>query len=294
MQRLQTTKVRLNKLGKLFPLKEFWEGLEVMNRFVNRFIKSALQLSQEELSSKAKSDKDYSFLHALASFTQDPKVLRDQLVATLLAGRDTTAGTLSWAIYELARNPDATAKLREEIIERLGPNKTPTYDDLKNMTYLKAVMNETLRLYPAVPFNVRLSLKDTTLPTGGGISGSEPIGIPKGTRVAYSPLIMQRREDLYPPVSDTFADPAVFSPDRWLHWHPKPHEYIPFNAGPRICVGQQFALTEMGYTLCRLFQRFESVRSHMAEIDGGKPQIKTDITISPGQGVYVSFHEPTI
>lgn len=212
-------------------------------------------------------------------------------MSVLIAGRDTTACTLSWALYELARHPEVVVKLRNELLDTVGPTRTPTYADLKNMSYLKAIVNETLRLYPAVPFNVRRALKDTTLPHGGGPDGNQPIAVLEGTPVAYSTLLMQRRADLYPPVSDKFADPDVFSPERWAHWHPKPHEYIPFNAGPRICIGQQFALTEMTYVLCRLFQRYERVVSHMGDIDGGSPMLKADIVLSPGQGVRVAFWE---
>ncbi|KAF7544202.1 hypothetical protein G7046_g9832 [Stylonectria norvegica] len=159
------------------------------------------------------------------------------------------------------------------------------------MPYLKAILHETLRLYPSVPFNVRLALKDTTLPHGGGADGSQPLPVLAGTPVGYSTLVMQRRADLYPPTSATFADPDIFSPERWATWHPRPHDYIPFNAGPRICIGQQFALTEMGYVLCRLFQKFERVTSYMQDIDGGKPLLKSDIVLSPGQGVWVAFWE---
>lgn len=82
-------------------------------------------------------------------------MIRDQLVAVLLAGRDTTAATLSWTFYELAQHPEIVQKLRREIIDSVGPTRPPTYDDLKSMKYLQHVMNETLRLYPAVPFNVK-------------------------------------------------------------------------------------------------------------------------------------------
>lgn len=264
----------------------------MINQFVNQYIQRTLLLPPDELASKTKGEMGYTFLHALAGFTRDRKVLRDQLVAVLLAGRDTTASTLSWTIYELGRNPTAVSRLRQEILDVVGTDRTPTYADLKGMKYLQNVMNETLRLYPVVPFNVRLALKDTTLPRGGGPDGNSPIAVLKDTPVGYSTLVMQRRPELYPPVSDTFADPAVFSPERWQHWQPKPWQYIPFNGGPRICIGQQFALTEMAYVLVRIFQRFDRVESFMAEVDGGNPTLKAEIVLQPGDGVKVAFWEP--
>ncbi len=113
----------------------------------------------------------------------------------------------------------------------------------------------------------------------------------KDTPIAYSTLVMQRRADLYPPPSATFAPVEVFSPDRWAAWQPKPWQYIPFNGGPRICIGQQFALTEMGYVLTRLFQRYERIDNYMGEIDGGNPTLKAEIVLQPGDGVKVGFWE---
>lgn len=291
VQRVQNLITRSGPLNRLVPRVSYRRGLKVINTFVNQYVERALRLSPEELATKTKSDMGYTFLHELASFTRDRKVLRDQLVAVLLAGRDTTAGTLSWTIYELGRHPDAVKKLRDEIISVVGLERTPTYADLKSMKYLQNVMNETLRLYPSVPFNVRLALKDTTLPHGGGPDGSLPMPVLKDTPCGYSTLLMQRRSDLYPPISETFADPQVFSPDRWFHWQPKPWQYIPFNGGPRICIGQQFALTEMGYVLVRMFQRFERVVSYMDDIDGGHPTLKAEIVLQPGDGVKVAFWE---
>jgi len=144
-------------------------------------------------------------------------------------------------------------------------------------------MNETLRLYPVVPFNVRLALKDTTLPRGGGPDGLSPVGILKDTPIGYSTLVMQRRPDLTP------SSVLSFFPERWETWQPKPWYYIPFNGGPRICIGQQFALTEMGYTIVRLLQRFEKVENYMAAVDGGSPCLKAEIVLQPGQGVRVGF-----
>jgi cytochrome P450 len=124
-------------LNRFVPRKSFYKGIKVINEFVTPYIEQALRLSPEELATKTKSEEGYTFLHALASFTRDRKVLRDQLVAVLLAGRDTTASTLSWTFYELARHPQVVKKLREEIIEHVGLERPPTYSDLKNMKYLQ-------------------------------------------------------------------------------------------------------------------------------------------------------------
>lgn len=79
----------------------------------------------------------YTFLHALANLTQDRKILRDQILAILVAGRDTTASALSWVFYELARHPEITRKLRAEIVDTVGLETAPTYQDLKGMKYLQ-------------------------------------------------------------------------------------------------------------------------------------------------------------
>ncbi|KAK2766306.1 hypothetical protein FQN54_007823 [Arachnomyces sp. PD_36] len=297
---------RAGPFSRFVPRTVFRQELKAMNDFLQPFILHVLSLSDEELDKQlAKKD---TFLDALARFTRDPQVLRDQLVAILLAGRDTTAATLSYCFFELSRNPEVVRKLRAEIVSHLSTNKAtdsdqpntstrstrkPTYIDLKEMKYLTAVINETMRIYPVVPFNVRHSLKPTTLPRGGGPDGRDPIGIRADTRIVYSTMYMQRRPDLYPPppnpLSPTsekqgsvpYFDPSKFIPERWLSsWSPKPWQFIPFNGGPRICIGQQFAMVEMGYTIVRILQEYERV----VAADGGveEPTLKFDVTLSPG------------
>jgi cytochrome P450 len=163
-------------------------------------------------------------------------------------------------------------------------------------------MNETLRLYPVVPFNVRLALHDTTLPHGAGPDGLSPIGILKDTPVGYTTLGMQRRPELYP--SSWSADPSLsplnYNPSRWYNWQPKPWTYIPFNGGPRICIGQQFALTEMGYTIVRMLQRFDRIvpmgesgrmGRGMGDNWDGEVVLKAEIVLQPGMGVWLGFWE---
>ncbi|QPG95368.1 hypothetical protein C2857_000300 [Epichloe festucae Fl1] len=285
VQRMQMIRVILYTFRRVLPLRKYHDGIKTIERFITPYIDSTLQLSVEELEKRSKSDKDFTFLHNIALFSRDPKVIRDQIFAVLIAGRDTTAATLSWAIYELSNYPKIWRKLRTQVLELVGPTQTPSYEHLKNLTYLTYTINETLRLYPAVPFNIRGCIEDSTLPMP---EGQPEIATSVGDIVIYSTMAMQRRADLYPAVSDTFADPAIFSPDRWEHWTPKPWHYIPFNGGPRICIGQNFAVTEMGSTLVRLLQKFErleyrgdwSAQFHKAELVG-----------CPGQGVPVAFYE---
>lgn len=135
--RLQSIIARLGYWNKLMPRGKFYKELKMLNEFVNTFIDDTLRLSPEELQKTTKSDEGYTFLHALAAYTRDRSVLRDQLVAVLLAGRDTTACTLSWTFYELSRHPQVVMKLRQEILHQVGTNSMPTYADLKNMRYLQ-------------------------------------------------------------------------------------------------------------------------------------------------------------
>ncbi|KAI5244876.1 putative cytochrome 52A4 [Aureobasidium subglaciale] len=286
VQSVQSTIARVGPLNRFVPRKAFYASLKIMEEFMQPFIEETLQLTPEELEKKSKSDEGYNFLYALASFTRDRTVLRDQLAAVLLAGRDTTACTLSWLFNEISRRPDIVAKLRREIEENVGLDNKPTYTHLKNMRYLTHTINETLRLYPIVPFNVRVALKDTTLPRGGGPDGTQPIGVPANTPIAYSTLFLQRREDIYPKASEKFAHHLSFEPDRWDGWNPKMWTYIPFNGGPRICIGQQFALTEVAYTVVRILQTYSRIECKMAE----RPKLKTDIVVQPSDPVNLIFH----
>lgn len=107
------------------------------------------------------------------------------------------------------------------------------------------------------------------------------MAVPKGTPVAYGSLIMQRRKDLFGP------DALEFKPGRWENRNPEPWSYLPFNAGPRVCLGQQYAITEMGYCLVRLLQAFEEVH-YMGE---GPPRMKIEIITFVGGGLHLSFKE---
>jgi cytochrome P450 len=143
LTQLQSVMTRLGPLLWLMPRHKLRANIRVINEFVNPYIEQTLRLSPAELEKVGKGDHGYTFLHALANYTRDRKVLRDQLVAILLAGRDTTACTLSWTMYELAKQPRIVQKLREEIERQVGLERRPSYDDLKSMKYLQVSISRS-------------------------------------------------------------------------------------------------------------------------------------------------------
>lgn len=162
------------------------------------------------------------------------------MLNTLLAGRDTTASLLSNAWLSISKDPRIWTRLQQEIgaLETpLGENR-PLFEELKDMKYLRATLNESLRVHPVVPVNSRQAIADTTLPLGGGRDGKSPVFVPKGTVVNYGVHAMHHREDLFG------EDHDEFKPERWLDEGGKKGlrvgwEYLPFNGGPRICIGRR-------------------------------------------------------
>ncbi len=206
--------------------------------FADHFVRLALnhELKEKVLETGSSKEK-YIFLEALAAQTRDPVELRSQILHVLLAGRDTTASLLGWLFYLLVRHPVIFDRLRSSIIDDFGTYNSSqpiTFQKLKSCRYLQHCLNETLRLYPVVPVNSRRATKDTTLPRGGGPDGNSPIFVRKDEQVDYSVHVMHRRKDLWG------QDAEEFKPERWVGkkvgW-----EYLPFNGGPRICLGRKWS-----------------------------------------------------
>lgn len=274
---------RMGKFLVFLRNSEFDKSCKIVHDFVDKIVYKALEKTQPRDAEKfieGKEDADrYVFLTEMAKATRDPIQLRDELLNILLAGRDTTASLLSVTFHVLARRPDIFKKLKAEVDGLNGVK--PDYETLKSMKYLKYLLNETLRLYPVVPGNARFANKDTTIPRGGGPDGQSPIFVPKGQIVAYAVYAMHRRKDIYGP------DALEFRPERWA-----PEEglrpgwgYLPFNGGPRICVGQQFALTEASYTIVRLLQEFKGVEDR----DGSPFVEQLSLTLASANGVKVAM-----
>ncbi|KAK6974910.1 cytochrome P450 [Favolaschia claudopus] len=277
-QSAQTITALRTRLNTHWPLAEFWkddliEPMRVVRGFLDPILKEAVEKNRGKVGSgeggvKGK-EKDVNavedrqvlegetLLDHLVNYTDDPIILRDEILNITAAGRDTTAALLTFTVYMLAEHPKVLSKLREEILREIGPTARPTYDNFRDMKYLRAVLNETLRLYPPVPFNVRTALKPTLFHSN--IKGSPALFVPAGTRCGFSTILMHRRTDLWGPDALQF-DPERFLDER-LHKYltPNPFIFLPFNGGPRICLGQQFAYHEASFFLVRLLQTFSAI-----------------------------------
>ncbi|KAL2062429.1 hypothetical protein VTL71DRAFT_6695 [Oculimacula yallundae] len=286
---------RLGPLYWLLNTKRFRDSNAVVHRWIDNEIGAALKTYNSiDVKTGSRKSTDSGFLGSLLEDNQDPKVLRDAMLNVLLAGRDTTGCLLTWTLRLLVSHDQVMTKLRDEVREIVGvgrKGRLPDRNDIKKMHYLSYVLKEVLRLYPSVPINSRTATKTTALPTGGGLDGRAPVLVRKGTALGFPVYCMHRRTDLYG------NDAELFRPERWdpddvanevdlrsIGWG-----YLPFNGGPRVCIGQEFALLESSYLIVRLLQEF-----HSFEPDPTRPmptvaQEKQDVTLvlASGDGCWI-------
>ncbi|MET8088395.1 cytochrome P450 [Micromonospora sp. NPDC005237] len=200
------------------------------------------QLVAERGSHTGDRDDVLSRLIVSARAEPDPRVgrqrLRDELVTLLLAGHETTASTLSWALYLLDRHPEVRRRLREEAIAVLG-DRLPTFDDLGRLRYTAMVIDEVVRLYPPVWILPRKALAADVV---GGYA------VPAGADVLVCPYTLHRHPDFWD--QPERFDPERFDPARTTD-RPR-YAYIPFGAGPRFCVGNHLGLMEAAFVLAVL------------------------------------------
>lgn len=256
----QHTLARRARVGDLYWFiggPKFRKDCGTVHRYIDEIVQAALAANDSN-----KGSNQYIFLKALMDRTRNSRILRDQLINVLLAGRDTTACCLTWTLRLLAEHPGVQSRLREECrgIPSYAAGSLPTKDELKQMDYLEVVIREVLRLYPSVPANVREARKTTTIPRGGGPDGTSPVLIRKHEAVNYNVYCMHRLQEIYGP------DATAFRPERWLKGEPNSVDiasvgwgYLPFNGGPRACLGQEFGLLEAKYATVRLLQAFKQI-----------------------------------
>ncbi|KAI2628032.1 putative N-alkane-inducible cytochrome P450 [Hypomontagnella submonticulosa] len=271
----------LAKFYWLMNSKEFKKHCAAIHEFADGIV--ADRLANPKKSGNADPEKGgrFNLLNELAKETQDPRELRNETLHVLIAGRDTTGCLLGWVVYFLARYPAVYAKLRNAIIERFG-DSPPDFRTLTQVSYLQWIINETLRVVTVIPLNERIALRDTVLPRGGGPDGKSPVFVPEGTQVLIPLYAMQHRADIWG------ADVEEFRPERW-ETHRPGWEFIPFGAGARKCLGQQFGRQEVGYVVSRFCQKYDRIEN-MEEGDN-RIRLHHAIENRSGTGVQVRLHE---
>ena len=267
----------INALGLAIPMKL---AIQVPCPY-NTKLKNALHAVrtrckhavQERLSAKeATSGKDILSL-LIRNDIRDEDALIDQMMTMLAAGHDTSSLSLAWACFVLAQHHTVQQRLREEVRASASPIgagmsvEAGDYQSLQGLTYLQAVSNEILRLYPAVPMTRREALQDAI------VQGHR---IPKGTFVVSSGWVSNRMKDQWGPTAE------AFDPDRWMQSGERDaFAFMSFSHGPRACIGQSFARGEFLVFLAALVGNF---KIQLADPDS-KPEVLYGVTMSPAGGI---------
>lgn len=191
------------------------------------------------------------------------RALRNEAATLFMAGHETTANTLAWAWFLLSQAPWAAQRLAAEAQAALG-GRAAGFADLDALPYARAVIEETLRLYPPVPLLAREAVAETEIL-------GQPV--PRGSLVLVVPWMLHRNPTLW-------DRPDHFRPERFLGPPPARYSYIPFSLGPRVCSGQQFGLAESVIGLASLAQHF-----HLALRPGAVVAPVCRLTLRPGEAL---------
>jgi cytochrome P450 len=199
-----------------------------------------------------------------------PAEVHDHVITLIMAGHETTANALSWTLYLLSSHPEAEQALHAELARLDG--RRPGFEDLAGLTYTRAVIAESMRLYPPAWILSRTLTADADF---GGWHA------PAGTIVAVSPLLLHHDARWFP-------DPDRFDPSRWLDGRrdvvPR-HAYMPFGTGPRSCIGEQFAWAEATTALAVICSRWTARTMSGTTVT---PQYRVTMRPSPGLPMQVT------
>ena len=179
--------------------------------------------------------------------------IREEALTFVLAGHETTGTLITWALYMLMTHDEVLEACCKEVDSVLPNGMTPTFEHVGELEVIEAVLYETLRLYPPAPFFVRQCVKEHTI---GSTNGKLQIRVPVDAMIVIQNYVLHRREDYWP-------HPLQFDYTRWMRDPvsrlkpklPHPYAYLPFAAGPRNCIGQNFAILEAKVMLAMLVQR---------------------------------------
>jgi cytochrome P450 len=187
-----------------------------------------------------------------------------------IAGHETSANGLAWTLFLLSQHPRVLDDLEAELTGELR-GAAPTLDQLGRLPLLDRVIKESLRLFPPASMLGRVARAPATVAS---------LEVPAGTEIFYSPYVTHRIPELY-------RDPGRFDPGRWEALDPSPYEYLPFSAGPRMCIGTAFATMEMKIILSIVLQR---VRPELHP--GASVNRNLVVTLNPKPGLPMILHRP--
>jgi cytochrome P450 len=268
------------KMGKSYWMIDGWEYRKACHDLVaikNPFIAAAIDLAKKRLSESG--GQATNVIEALVADGHDFDYIANQCRHLIIAGFETTSALLGFSFALIERHPEVFNKLRDAVIAEFGtegmPREPINFETLKNCKYLQWVIFETLRLYPAGPSIQRVAVRDTVLPRGGGPDGTLPTAVPKGSTVQLGIYLSHRRKDIWG------EDAAEFRPERW-EGRKKGYDFIPFIAGPQICLGQQYSMTQAAYVIARFLMRFDAMEKPIGQ-DNLRKGWQT--VLSPGNGV---------
>lgn len=225
----------LGRFCWMYSPRKFREHCRAIHDFTDAFVLAALERKQSHGIVGHETTTKVAIVDELVKVTSDRVQLRSECLNLLGAGRTGTAALISWILYFLARHPSVFNKLRQIVLVDFGSSDEQgeiTLESLKRCQYLHDCINETFRMSPVIPLIARVAIRNTTLPTGGGPEGKDPIFVAKGTEIqqAFYPICM--RKDLWG------EDGTTFRPERFEN-RKLGSEWLPFGSGPRICVGRR-------------------------------------------------------
>ena len=268
---------KLKRLLGLGSERELAAALRGVHGFCDRVINERRTVSADDLEGRP----DMLSRFMLHGFNDAQ--LRDQVINFVLAGRDTTAILLTWALFELAQHPEVVERLREEAAAAAAERRPSNEDarlgleELNSMPYLKATITEVMRLHPSVPLDFKTATRDDVLPDGTAIRAGERVMF-----IAYS---MGRLPELW--LAPDRFDPARHLEPSGVFRAPSPSKFPVFLAGPRTCLGKDMAYMGAGMLLTLLLTQFD-----IALVDApGSITYDIGLTLWTEAGVRIAFRE---
>nr|AAT38512.1 pheromone-degrading enzyme [Phyllopertha diversa] len=275
----------------LYPFTTTYQKEKAALKVVHGYTKSVINKRKIEFYNNSKSEdrnvdsfgrkKKQAFLDLLLEYSaNDPSFteqhIQEEVDTFMFEGHDTTATSITFALYALAMNPHIQEKAYAELKEIFSNNskRHASYRDLQEMKYLEMVIKETLRIYTTVPFYSRALEEDVNM--NGQI-------LPKGTMLNVFAYGVHHNPKIY-------KDPETFDPERFSIENSKersPFAFIPFSAGPRNCIGQKFAMLEMKSSISDVLRNFKLLPS----VPAHKVVLKSEAVLKSDNGVFVRLQK---